>query len=113
MINGTPCTSTATPTFTATPPASLSAVLYPNPVKDNGPVLLHIDLPQTTDVKVRVYSIAFRKLREDNFSQVAMGTHDLPIPIQDKVGSTLANGLYYVMVDAGGDHKTLKWLIFR
>ena len=78
-----------------------------------GQAFLHLALAQTGDVRIRIYSIGFRKIQDIDLGPLSEGTHDLPLALQDKMGAPLANGLYYLVIDAGGDRKTLKWLIFR
>lgn len=119
MVNGTPCTTTPTATFTftatatPTPPGEFKPVIYPNPSSGPGQTLLHLELTQASDVKVRIFTTGFRKVGEVVYPNVGAGGTDILISPLDKTGKELGNGLYYLMVETADGKRTLKWLIFR
>lgn len=119
MSGGTPCTSSPTPTATFTPTATPTPggnsqpVLYPNPARDGGPIQLRVNTGSTSEVRVRVYTTAFRKVREESFPVLGAGPKDLMLDLLDKERRPLANGLYYVMVDGVGKRWVLKLLVFK
>ncbi|MCB2213063.1 right-handed parallel beta-helix repeat-containing protein [bacterium] len=83
-----------------TPPQFLFGVLgsfqvsaSPNP--SNAAVVLSIELPEVSDLKIRVYDILGRLVREDVYEQVPVGIHRANID-----GSRLASGMYFVNVYA-------------
>jgi hypothetical protein len=108
-------TVTSTPTVTATPtPTPLSeAVIYPNPSDGSVPAQICVPVRAVTDVKIKIYTMSFRKVQELDFSSLAPPQPKIILPFLDKWGTQLANGLYYVQVltDQGGF--TVKWLILR
>jgi hypothetical protein len=65
------------------------------------------------NVTVEIFTIAFRKVKEETFPQVLGGT-DLPITMTDKDNNQLANGLYYVRVSTSNrDQSIVKLLLLR
>lgn len=100
------------PTFTSTPSANEKPVIYPNPVTGPGPVQLHISLVKNSDVKVEIYTLAFRKVNTLDFDNVLPG-QNVSIPLTDKSGMSLANGLYYFVVEAAGKKWIVKVLVIR
>jgi hypothetical protein len=88
-------------------------VVYPNPA-GQGPVLLNIPLPHgAAQVKVRVFTTAFRKVYEADQSHVPPGNFTLPLPLQDEGGRPLANGLYYLLVESPQGKTVIKLLVIR
>jgi hypothetical protein len=63
-------------------------------------------------VKVRVFTVAFRKIWEGEFFSVTPGA-PIPLTPDDRTGTPLANGLYYVVADTSQGRFTAKWLIRR
>jgi len=117
FVGGVPCTSTATPTATNTPtitPTVLGVtvpLVYPNPTSGQ-PVNLRLPIKQVSDVTVQIFTLAFRKVWQQEFPQVAPTT-PLSVPLSDASGTQLANGLYYIVaVTSQGTYKT-KLLILR
>ncbi len=111
-------TSTFTPTFSATPTSSviipnLGLVLYPNPVVDSGPATLLIPLPTGGDVKVKVFTTAFRKVNEKSVIQAVPGVLSIPLELQDSFGTPLADGIYYLIVLAPQGRLVGKLIILR
>ena len=90
-------TPTSSATFTPTPSAT-KIVIYPNPADGTKPVNIHIPgLNSIADVKVEIFTTAFRKVQEKPYSQQPVGV-DVSIILADKWGTPLASGLYYVVV---------------
>ena len=78
--------------------SSSQPVIYPNPSTGND--TSHIALPNfpgPADVTVQVFTTSFRKVGETTYRQVESGA-SLPLPLADRSKTTLANGLYYVIV---------------
>ncbi len=102
LTNTLTSSSTPTPTasFTTTPTSSTpgTPVIYPNPVTIGGTVTLHLFLAGPSDVKVQIFTLTSRKVQEEVFPQVPVGT-DLTLSLVDKWGTPLANGLFYVVVN--------------
>jgi hypothetical protein len=118
-------TSTFSPTFTISPTPTLSPTatstpgltgIFPNPLSGGAPLQLTYQLGQTAgQVKLKLFTVAFRKIFEDDSLPTASGGQ-LYVLDFSKVGS-IANGLYYVVlyVKTGGSetHQVMKLLIQR
>lgn len=72
-----------------------------------------LTLPSGGDVKVKFFTPAFRKVREDLFSSVPSGTTPEVLNLVDQGGKPLANGIYYVVVEGPQDRKVLKLLLIH
>jgi len=118
LVNGTPCTASPTPTPTLSPtltpsPTTIpqgSPVIYPNPVTLAGSFNIQPYMTSTADVRVQVFTTAFRKVADLIFQQVSPGQF-LNVPAKDGNGTPLANGLYYLVVNRNGTRFTLKLLV--
>ena len=60
--------------------------------------MLRLSLKTDDQVDIKFFTIAFRKVNEYQTPQLPPGTYDLPLALTDNWGTTLANGLYYVVV---------------
>jgi len=101
--------------FTATPTAEPLGhpVIYPNPVSGPGPVAIRLpNFPGTADVKVAVFTTAFRRVNHFTAHEQAGGS-DLVLPLSQEGGAPLANGLYYVRVTTPAGTSIEKLLILR
>jgi hypothetical protein len=92
-------------------------VIYPNPSHGTQPALLNLGLWNAVKVKVKVFTVSFRKVFERDYGQIAPGQL-ITLPTTDNSGSNLANGLYYVEIYTTQGlytptRTTVKWLIFR
>lgn len=108
-------TVTRTLTPTLTPSATVervnsNPVVYPNPAAGS---TVNLQLPgnNLTDVKVRIFTLSFREAQTIDVPQV-MGNR-LTIPLIDKSGAVLANGLYYFVIQANGKKWMTKVLVLR
>lgn len=85
-------------------------VIYPNPVtSDNA----SIQLPSNdmTNVKVQIFTIAFREVQSKIYTQVSGNI--LALVLADKTGHNLANGLYYVVVEQNGNRWIDRLLVLK
>lgn len=100
-----PCGSTPTAAL-----AAQSPVVYPNPVTSS---TANIQLPVTnaTDVKVQVFTVAMREVQTTTMPQVLGNT--MTVQLMDKSGISLANGLYYFIIQANGQKWMNKVLVLR
>jgi hypothetical protein len=62
-------------------------------------------------VEVQIFTLAFRKVQTIAVAQVA--GNSLTVPLVDKSGVPLANGLYYFVVHVGAQKWILKVLVLR
>lgn len=109
-------TRTPTGTSTGTPTATMGgdrvAVIYPNPAR--GPAV-KVLLPATegaSDVRVRIFTTAFRKVLETTFPNVPSGA-TVTVLLTDRFGNPLANGLYYGVVQTSQGRSVSKLLVLR
>jgi hypothetical protein len=109
-------TNTLTPTATGTVTQAFTPVLtpliYPNPILDSGPVHLQVPLTSPADVTMRIYTTAFRMVQEEPFEQILPG-EGISLTLKDKWENPLANGLYYLVIEAQGKRWIMKLLITR
>ena len=101
-------TATATKTATVSQKGSPTPIIYPNP-SQGGPVQISVPGQGTGDVKVELFTSAFRKVQEADFKNEPLGVRGgVTILMTDSWGHPLASGLYYVVVTvtpAGGGAK--------
>jgi hypothetical protein len=86
-------------------------VIYPNPVSGGAPVTLVVTLASPANVRIQIFTVSFRKVVDETVTSVPAGTSKLPVPLVDREGKPLANGLYYVVVTINGKRSVLKLLI--
>jgi hypothetical protein len=108
-------TATVSPTSTTTPaPTPISGVvgIYPNPV--TGPIvqILPPFYPGTSDVRLEVFTLAFRKVQDTKIPALASGIA-IPLGLTGWGGDRLANGIYYVAVTTKSGRAIGKLLILR
>ncbi len=104
-------TSTTTATPTSTPPGKSPVVVYPNPSNGAPVSVLPPFYTGTADVKVQVFTTAFRKVQDQNYPSMPYGP--LTVRMQDEWGNPLADGLYYVVVTVDGRRSIAKLLLLR
>jgi len=105
-------TASASPTLTVTmtPTNTGNAVIYPNPATGTT-VSIQLPMMNAANVKVQIFTLAFREVQTINVAQVAGNT--LVVPLIDKSGVNLANGLYYFVIHANGRKWMVKVLVLR
>jgi hypothetical protein len=81
-------------------------VLYPSPWDGSKPLRLRLDLSATGKVKVKLFTTAFRKVWEEDFPNEPVGNDDLTLSLPK-----IANGIYYLVVEASGQHWVIKLLV--
>lgn len=112
---------TATPTHTPVPAATFTAtpgtnpvLIFPNPANGPGPVTLEVTLSSPAgNVEVSVFTTSFRRVNGISLGNLPAGTTKVSLPLTDRTGAPLANGLYYVVVRAGHSAFTVKLLVLR
>jgi len=114
-VSGTTVTvthATETPTPSSTPQPAAKAVVYPNP-SNGGPVsVMAAVYSGTANVKVQVFTTAFRKVQEKLYTLQPYGP--IQILMQDDWGNPLASGLYYVVISVNGNQRSVtKLLLLR
>ena len=106
-------TVSPTPTSSQTPIPQKVPVIYPNPVDGTSPV--NVRPPNFTgvsDVKVQVFTLAFRKVQEHVCTGMVSG-QDCPLKLTDDHNDPLADGLYYVVVTTNAGRTIGKMLVLR
>jgi hypothetical protein len=64
-------------------------------------------------VTIEVFTTAFRRVNEITLFNVPAGLNDIALPLTDREGAPLANGLYYVVVQTPQGRFVTKLLILR
>ena len=114
-------TPSATPTLTLTAPltntptphpSATQVVLYPNPSNGTEPLFIAIPLTTPADVKVQIFTTAFRKVQEKNYPNQPVGV-PVAIALTDRGGVPLASGLYYVVITWPQGRSIQKLLLLR
>ncbi|HJT24317.1 MAG TPA: right-handed parallel beta-helix repeat-containing protein [bacterium] len=99
-------TPSTTPTFT--PFIQTTPVVYPNPWTGTGPLKLSVNLANGGDVKVKLMTSTFRKVEQEVFTNLPPGSDTLTLNIPN-----IANGVYYLEVEAPGQRWVLKLLVLK
>src|SRR5581483_6239476 len=106
--------STSTSSPTAGTAQDVAPILYPNPVKDSGPAVIHLGLAKDADhVEIKLFTTAYRRVRYLAYLNVPAGLVDLPVETKDDWGKPLANGIYYMFLTTPDKKYHLKMLILR
>jgi hypothetical protein len=101
-------TNTATASGTALPK---SPSVYPNPVT-GGTVQIQVPLTRASSVTIKIFTLAMREVQIHTESMLPIGV-DVTLPLVDKYGYGLANGLYYFVIEANGQRWINKVLVLR
>ncbi|HET6349542.1 MAG TPA: T9SS type A sorting domain-containing protein [Candidatus Krumholzibacteria bacterium] len=94
------------------PPVTALMVLQNHPNPFVAETELEIGLPADERVQLDVYDVAGRRVREETVAGVK-GWQEVPFAGVDDHGETLASGVYFYKVSAGGKTITHKMLITR
>jgi hypothetical protein len=113
-------TWTPSATFTPTPgttsgggSGSNQPILFPNPVSGDGPVSVRLpNYRGAATVTLQVFTTAFRMVNMLSYPNQVGGVN-VALPLSDRHGAPLANGLYYVLVTTPDGRSILKLLILR
>jgi len=87
--------------------------IYPNPANGSGPIQVQVSLNSPGEVKIQLFTIAFRKIAEKQMGQLPQGTTTLSLALADNWGNLLANGLYYLVLNTPAGRTVGKLLILR
>jgi rhamnogalacturonan endolyase len=112
-----PASSTPTMVFTSTATSAPTVAggmlsLYPNPASGSTVNILPSAYWGTSNVRVEIYTVAFRKVQDETFYLVASGTPVI-VNLTNQSGGRLANGLFYVVVTTKAGKSTGKMLVLR
>jgi hypothetical protein len=69
---------------------------------------LHLALAEVANVRVRLYDAIGNALTVTQFSDLAVGEHSLPLGIGNR-----PNGMYYAMIEVGGERVMRKFIVNR
>jgi hypothetical protein len=107
---------TPTNTFTITPTPGVVNIVWPNPWPDkndpnpNQPLKFNYsNSQQENQVALKIYTVAFRKVFEDNGLPTAPGNSTYQVPINNM---NLSNGLYFFVIETKGGGST-NWQIMK
>jgi hypothetical protein len=86
--------------------------IYPNPVTGTTVQILPPPYMGIANVRVEVFSLAFRKVKDETFYSIPSGTA-VTLTLIGRGGNLLANGIYYVVVTVNEQRATGKLLVLR
>jgi hypothetical protein len=79
------------------PPIS-EPIPYPNP-SPGGTIHIQFVLAMaSSDVKLRIFTTAFRKVLTLNLGALPAGSQTISVPLTNDHGQALANGIYYIEI---------------
>jgi hypothetical protein len=84
-----------------------SLAIYPNPTSGAN-TELHLALAEVANVRVRLYDAIGNALTVTQFSDLGVGEHSLPLGIGNR-----PNGMYYAMIEVGGERVMRKFIVNR
>jgi len=91
-----------------------SIVIYPNPAQSSALVTLQLTLPAPAEqIQVLLYTLSFRQVNEISLFNIPGGDTDISLPLFDRQGHPLANGIYYVVVRTSRERLISKLMILR
>ncbi len=109
--------TTSTPEFTDTdtpapsvPPGIVG--IYPNPAPGPTVEILPSGYTGLSNVRIEIFTISFRKVRDENFPSIPSGTA-VTLTLTGRGGAPLANGLYYGLVTTKAGSTIGKLLILK
>lgn len=108
-------TSTAPFTHTATPVPTVTGGtlgIYPNPATGPAVNLLPPPTSGSSDVRVEIFTLSFRKVKDQTFHNVPSGS-PVTVDLTGWGGHPLANGVYYVVVTTDAGRVMGKLLVLR
>jgi hypothetical protein len=114
VVSQPTATSTPSATFTSTmtPLPNSTPKVFPNP-SSGGPIQVMPQVFQgTANIKVQLFTTAFRMVAEQNYPPQAYGAPVTIVP-EDNWGHPLASGLYYAVVTVDDTRSIIKLLILR
>jgi hypothetical protein len=87
-------------------------VVYPNPAP--GPIVnvLPPAYGGISNLRIEIFTAAFRKVQDETFTNIPSGTA-VTIALIDRWGTTLGNGIYYLVVTTSKGRTIGKLLIQR
>ena len=95
------------------PPINALTVLQNHPNPFSGETTFSVGLPARADVRIEVYDVAGRRVRDYSLPQRAKGWSTIRLDGRDGNGSALPSGVYFYRVRAGVEAVTNKMVIAR
>lgn len=86
--------------------------IYPNPAPGPTVNILPPSYNGISNVRVEIYTLAYRKVQDTTFDSVPSGTA-VTISLTGRDGKPLSNGIYYVVVTVNGQRATGKLLVLK
>jgi hypothetical protein len=95
------------------PPITALTVLQNHPNPFTGETQLQVGLPVKEDVRVEIYDVAGRRVRDVTLPNEAKGWDTVKLEDRDDRGTALPSGVYFFRVHAGAESVTKKMVITR
>ena len=96
-----------------TPLITTLTVLQNQPNPFAGTTDLRVGLPANSDLSIEVFDVAGRRVRTQSLAHQTAGWRTIPFDGRDDGGHSLASGVYFYRVRAGGKTVTNKMVIAR
>ena len=84
---------------------------YPNPF--NPITTIQYELPNYSNVKVTLFDITGRTIKEINFGEMAPGRYAYVWDGTNKVGNLVSTGIYFFQINAGSNTAIKKMLLLK
>jgi hypothetical protein len=82
-------------------------------VNGTGLVQTAFNVGGSGDVKLQIFTAAFRKVQEEDLGDLSAGNQTTTFELKDHWGRSLANGLYYVVISQGSQRTVGKLLVVK
>ncbi|HDM89904.1 MAG TPA: T9SS type A sorting domain-containing protein [candidate division WOR-3 bacterium] len=86
---------------------------YPEPNPVRGRVVVEYSVPEDVEVRLGVYDVAGRRVRDLVKGRVKAGMHRLEWDRRDGRGRLLPSGVYFLRLEAGKFRETRKLLLLE
>ena len=83
----------------------------PNPVRENSTIRLSLD--RESPVSVQLIDVSGRRVRELHSGALTAGTHQFDWDVRDQTGQRVASGVYFAVVETGGERESTPLVVVR
>jgi hypothetical protein len=96
----------------AGPPAARGLALHVAPNPFNPTTRAFFNLERPGDARLVLHDVAGRRVRSWKFERLPAGPHAVPIAVEER-GSRLASGVYFLTIEAGGEHQQTRIVLLK
>jgi hypothetical protein len=96
------------------PLGDIASYPYPNPCTHCGETNIKVWIASRSDVvRIQLFTTAYRKINEFVLTGLSVGFTPVKVPLRDKKGKMLADGVYYLRVITPQGSVIRKLLVLR